>query len=78
MYRVPADCFILDLEDSVPVGDKGEARERIFNLLNSDQLSSKQNNARIVVRINSPDDSLEWISDLELASDNLMGKWLGT
>lgn len=48
--QVNADCIILDLEDSVPIGEKVTARARIVEVLK--RLSEKASRKKIYVRVN--------------------------
>lgn len=53
------DCVIFDLEDSVPLEEKGNARKLIHNVLaEMDQLQASQMKKQIYVRINQLDSPL--------------------
>lgn len=60
--KIPADTFILDLEDAVPPRQKLEARERMVEILKSGALDGR----RLVVRINSVRATPQWgFADLD-------------
>jgi citrate lyase subunit beta / citryl-CoA lyase len=49
--RIPADCFVIDLEDGTPPADKVEARQRLPERI--DKLRTAAPNLRLFVRTNN-------------------------
>ncbi|CAJ0950586.1 unnamed protein product, partial [Mesorhabditis belari] len=66
---VPADAFILDLEDSVAAGDKARVRREIQSVLPT--LPGPQ---KVLIRLNNPSNSpRDWVEDLRTAHPRLLG-----
>lgn len=54
--RIPADCFVVDLEDGTPLGAKVSARQALPQLIND--LRSAAQNLQIFIRVNGIDTEL--------------------
>ncbi|CAD2219843.1 citrate lyase subunit beta [Angomonas deanei] len=78
IYTLHADCFILDLEDSVGPAHKKEARDQVLKFVLEYHQKRKENQCdykRIIVRINSPDDDTKnALFDLNLVGE--LGKYI--